>query len=313
MDTLNCIECFIRSAEAGSFANAARRLGLTPAAVGKNVARLEASLDVRLFQRSTRKLSLTEAGEYFLAEAAGGLSTLQLAMGNLTTLKSQPAGTLKVSMGLSFGREYMVPLLGEFLQRYPRVVPDWHFDNRQVDLIADGFDAAVGGGFDLPQGVVARELAPAHRILLASASYLEQAPALCSPADLPQHAGILIRSPQTGRVRPYPLRNREGLLAPIDIQPRMTLSDPEAACAAAQIGLGIALVSVAHALPYLERGTVQRVLPQWYVDTGATTLYFAGQKLLPQKTRVFVDFVVEQFKARGLETRLSALTGPARE
>ncbi|MGY4535135.1 DNA-binding transcriptional LysR family regulator [Pseudomonas sp. TE3786] len=311
MDTLNCIECFIRSAEAGSFAQAARRLGLTPAAVGKNVARLEDSLDVRLFQRSTRKLSLTEAGEYFLAEAAGGLSTLQLAMGNLTTLKSQPAGTLKVSMGLSFGREYMVPLLGEFLQRYPRVVPDWHFDNRPVDLIADGFDAAVGGGFDLPLGVVARELAPAHRILLASRAYLEQAPALRSPADLPQHAGILIRSPQTGRVRPWTLRNRDGLLAPIDIQARMTLSDPEAACAAAQIGLGIALVSVAHALPYLERGGVQRVLPDWYVDTGATTLYFAGQKLLPQKTRVFVDFVVERFKALGLEKRLSALEGPA--
>ncbi|HBX55086.1 MAG TPA: LysR family transcriptional regulator, partial [Pseudomonas sp.] len=82
MDTLNCIECFIRSAQAGSFAEAARRLGLTPAAVGKNVARLEASLDVRLFHRSTRKLSLTEAGEYFLADAAGGLSALQLAMGN---------------------------------------------------------------------------------------------------------------------------------------------------------------------------------------------------------------------------------------
>jgi DNA-binding transcriptional LysR family regulator len=299
MDTLNCIECFIRSAEAGSFAQAARRLGLTPAAVGKNVARLEGSLDVRLFQRSTRKLSLTEAGEYFLAEAAGGLSTLQLAMGNLTTLKSQPAGTLKVSMGLSF------------VQRYPRVVPDWHFDNRPVDLIADGFDAAVGGGFDLPLGVVARELAPAHRILLASKSYLETAPALRSPADLPQHAGILIRSPQTGRVRPWTLRNRDGLLAPIEIQPRMTLSDPEAACAAAQIGLGIALVSVAHALPYLEKGSVQRVLPDWYADTGATTLYFAGQKLLPQKTRVFVDFVVERFKALGLEKRLSALVGPA--
>lgn len=311
MDTLNCIECFVRSAEAGSFAQAARRLGLTPAAVGKNVARLEQTLDVRLFQRSTRKLSLTEAGEYFLTEAAGGLTTLQLAMGNLTTLKSQPAGTLKVSMGLSFGREYMVPLLGEFLQRYPRVVPDWHFDNRTVDLIADGFDAAVGGGFDMPLGVVARQLAPAHRILLASPAYLENAAALRSPADLPLHAGILIRSPQTGRVRPWTLRNREGVLAPIDMQARMTLSDPEAACAAAQMGLGLALVSVAHALPYLERGTVQRVLPDWYVDTGGTTLYFAGQKLLPQKTRVFVDFVVERFKALGLEKRLSALEGPA--
>lgn len=307
MDTLNCIECFIRSAQAGSFAEAARRLGLTPAAVGKNVARLEASLDVRLFHRSTRKLSLTEAGEYFLADAAGGLSALQLAMGNLTSLRSQPAGTLKVSMGLSFGREYMVPLLGEFLRRYPSIMPDWHFDNRQVDLVAEGFDAAIGGGFDIPQGVVARELAPAHRVLLAAPQYLEQAAPLDSPTDLPQHAGILIRSPQTGRVRPWTLRNREGLLASVEMKTRMTFSDPEAACVAAEAGLGIALVSTGHAQTYLRRGTVQRVLPDWYVDAGAISIYFAGQKLLPQKTRVFIDFVREQFQQQGLAKLLSAL------
>lgn len=307
MDTLNCIECFIRSAQAGSFAEAARRLGLTPAAVGKNVARLETSLDVRLFHRSTRKLSLTEAGEYFLADAVGGLSALQLAMGNLTSLRSQPAGTLKVSMGLSFGREYMVPLLGEFLQRYPRIVPDWHFDNRQVDLIAEGFDVAIGGGFDMPQGVVARELALAHRVLLAAPQYLEQAPQLNSPADLPQHAGILIRSPQIGRVRPWTLRNREGLLASVEMKTRMTFSDPEAACVAAEHGLGIALVSTGHAQMYLRRGTVQRVLPDWHVDAGAISIYFLGQKLLPQKTQVFIDFVREQFQQQGLARRLSAL------
>ncbi len=306
MDTLNCIDCFVRSAEAGSFAEAARRLGLTPAAVGKNVASLEARLGVRLFQRSTRSLTLTEAGERFLLESAGGLSSLQAAMANLASAQGQPAGVLKVSMGLAFGRYYILPLLDEFLRRYPAVQPDWHFDNRAVDLVAEGFDAAIGGGFDLSPGVVARELAPAHRVLLASPAYLQQHGEPRAPAELSEHAGILIRSPQTGRVRPWMLRNRAGQQASIDLKVRMTLGDPEAACHAAQQGLGITLVSTAHALPHLHSGALQRVLPNWYVDSGGISIYFAGHPLLPQKTRVFVDFIVEQFRRQGLAEQFSA-------
>ncbi|MWV13302.1 LysR family transcriptional regulator [Pseudomonas sp. R-28-1W-6] len=306
MDTLNAIECFVRSAEAGSFAEAARRLGLTPAAVGKNVARLEADLGVRLFQRSTRSLSLTEAGEHFLGEARGGLDTLRGAMNNLAGIEGQPVGTLKVSMGLAFGLNYIVPLLDEFLRRYPGVVPDWHFDNRAVDMIGEGFDAAIGGGFELPPGAVARELGPAHRVLLAAPAYLAQHAMPTSPSALRQHAGILIRSPQTGRIRPWLLRNRAGEQAAIELQQRMTLGDPEAACHAAQQGLGITLVSSAHALPYLQSGALQRVLPDWYVDSGAISIYFSGHKLLPQKTRVFVDFIVEQFRRQGLAEQFSA-------
>ncbi|MBD9484805.1 LysR family transcriptional regulator [Pseudomonas sp. PDM14] len=307
MDTLNCIDCFVRSAEAGSFAEAARRLGLTPAAVGKNVASLEARLGVRLFQRSTRSLTLTEAGERFLLESSPGLLSLQAAIANLASAQGQPAGVLKVSMGLAFGRYYILPLLEAFLQRYPAVQPDWHFDNRPVDLIAEGFDAAIGGGFELSPGVVARELAPAHRVLLASPAYLQQHGEPRTPDELHGHAGILIRSPQTGRVRPWMLRNREGLQAPIDLQVRMTLGDPEASCQAALMNLGITLVSMPHALPHLQSGALQRVLPGWYVDTGIISIHFAAQKLLPQKTRVFVDFVVEQFRAQGLDKRFSAL------
>lgn len=307
MDTLNCIDCFVRSAEAGSFAEAARRLGLTPAAVGKNVASLEARLGVRLFQRSTRSLTLTEAGERFLLESSPGLVSLQAAIANLASAQGQPAGVLKVSMGLAFGRYYILPLLEAFLQRYPAVQPDWHFDNRPVDLIAEGFDAAIGGGFELSPGVVARELAPAHRVLLTSPAYLQQHGEPRTPDELHGHAGILIRSPQTGRVRPWMLRNREGLQAPIDLQVRMTLGDPEASCQAALMNLGITLVSMPHALPHLQSGALQRVLPGWYVDTGIISIHFAAQKLLPQKTRVFVDFVVEQFRAQGLDKRFSAL------
>lgn len=297
----------VRSAEVGSFAEAARRLSLTPAAVGKSVSRLEARLGVRLFQRSTRSLTLTEAGQRFLTEVAASFTTIQNAVANLASAEGQPTGTLKVSMGTIFGRLYIVPLLAEFLRRYPAITPDWHFDNRQVDLIGQGFDAAIGGGFDLPQGVVARKLAPAHRVLVASPGYLAGQPAIDQPEDLQNHPGILIRSPQTGRIRSWPLTSRDHQYSPLDLKPRMTMSDSEAACSAAEQGLGIALVSMPFAVPYLRNGQLLRVLPDWYVDDGNISLYYTEHKLLPGKTRAFVDFVLEQFDEQGLPAAFSAL------
>jgi DNA-binding transcriptional LysR family regulator len=307
METFSSIECFVRSAEVGSFAEAARRLSLTPAAVGKSVAKLEARLGVRLFQRSTRSLTLTEAGQLFLSEVSASLTTIQNAVANLASAGGQPAGTLKVSMGTVFGRLYIVPLLGEFLQRYPAINPDWHFDNRQVDLIGQGFDAAIGGGFELPQGVVARRLTPAHRVLVASEDYLQKHAPISHPDDLRQHDGILIRSPQTGRVRSWQLTHRDQQHSPLTLRARMTMSDSEAACATAMQGLGIALVSMPFAVAYLQAGTLQRVLPDWFVDDGNISIYYAEHKLLPGKTRAFVDFVIEQFAEQGLGRRFSAI------
>src|SRR6201996_7488145 len=140
METLANLESFVRSAETGSFSAAARRLMLTPAAGSRNVALLERNLGVRLFQRSTRKLTLTEAGERFLVEIGGNLDALQAAIVSVSSDRSEPAGVLKVSMPPSFGMTYVMPLLPAFLARYPMVRPDWHFENRQVDLIAEGYD-----------------------------------------------------------------------------------------------------------------------------------------------------------------------------
>lgn len=307
METLNSIDCFVRSAEAGSFAAAARHLGLTPAAVGKNVAKLETNLGVRLFQRSTRSLTLTEPGARFLSEVRGGLSIIQSAIANLASSDGQPAGTLKVSMGTVFGRAYVMPMLGDFLARYPAIVPDWHFDNRQVDLVGEGFDAAIGGGFDLPPGVVASKLAPAHRVLVASRELTSSLPRLTSPADLATVDGIVVRSPQTGRVRPWVLRNRAGDEAPILLKVRMTMSDPDASCRAATMGLGVALVSTVHALSYLNDGSLVRVLPDWYVDGGTLSIYYSSQSLLPAKTRAFVDFIVAGFRKQRLAAQFAAV------
>jgi len=307
MESFGSIECFVRSAEGGSFAEAARHLSLTPAAVGKSVAKLEARLGVRLFQRSTRRLTLTEAGKLFLEEVSGSLITIQNAVANLASAEGRPVGTLKVSMGTVFGNRYVVPLLGEFLTRFPDISPDWHFDNRQVDLIGQGFDAAIGGGFELPQGVVARKLSPAHRILVASPDYLARRLPVHAPEDLGRCNGILIRSPQTGRIRSWQLTNRSREQQPLVLKPRMTMSDSEAACHASAQGLGISLVSMPMAVPFLDSGELQRVLPDWYVDDGNISLYYAEHKLLPGKTRAFIDFIIEQFAEQGLGQRFSAI------
>ena len=305
MQPLSHLESFVRSAETGSFSAAARQLGLTPGAVSKNVARLEAGLGLRLFQRSTRRLALTEGGEQLLQQISGALGTLADAVAGAAEAGRQPAGTLKVSMGQAFGREYLVPLLGEFLARYPAIVPDWHFDNRQVDLVGEGFDAAIGGGIQLTPGVVARELARIHVVAVAAPAYLAGKPVPAHPSELAAFDSIVRRSSPTGRLRTWTLRRAAGEEASVEARPRLIFSDPEAMCRAAALGLGIALVPMPFALPGLQSGALTRVLPGWYADSGPLSLYYPSKKLLPAKTRVFVDFVVERFRAAGFAQRMS--------
>jgi len=307
METLANLESFVRSAEAHSFSAAARRLGLTPAAVSKNVARLEANLGVRLFQRSTRRLTLTEAGERFLSEVSAGLQSVQDAIAGVAGAGGEPAGTLRVSLPMAFGLDHVLPLMHAFVARYPAVLPDWQFENRQVDLIAEGFDAAIGGGVELTPGVVARELAPVHVVALASPGYLAGRALPTHPADLAAFDGVVMRSALSGRIRSWNLRHAvTGEQVTLALQPRVVSNEPEALCRCAAMGLGVALVAVPHALPYLERGTLVRLLPDWYADAGAISLYFAGQRLLPGKTRAFIDFVVEHFRRERLAQRFAA-------
>lgn len=306
METLSNLESFVRSAEARSFSAAARRLALTPAAVSRNVARLEANLGVRLFQRSTRRLTLTEAGERFLVAVAGSLQGIQAAIADVATDAGQPTGTLKISMAPGFGADYVLPLLPDFLARYPAVQPDWHFDNRPVDLIAEGFDAAIGGIEPAP-GVVARELARVHIVAVASPSYLAGRREPRDPGELANWDGIAMRSVRHGRLHGRMLRHRRsGQEMAAEPRLRAVLNDPEAITRAALMGLGVALIAMPHALPHLEAGRLVRVLPQWHWDDGPISLYFPGQRLLPAKTRVFIDFVVEQFRAQRLAERLLA-------
>jgi DNA-binding transcriptional LysR family regulator len=305
METLANLESFVRSAETGSFSAAARRLALTPAAVSRNVALLERNLGVRLFQRSTRKLTLTEAGERFLVEIGGNLDALQAAIASVSTDRGEPAGVLKVSMAPTFGITYVMPLLPAFLARYPMIRPDWHFENRQVDLIAEGYDAALGGGFDLAPGVVSRALAPAHLVAVASPAYMAGRVPPADPGGLAELDGIVMRASRTGRVRHRTMRNTAGGEMPAQLGETIIVNDPAAMREAAILGLGVALLSVSDVLLSVERGELVRLLPRWYADAGAISIYYATRALLPAKTRVFVDFVVEAFERERLAERFA--------
>jgi DNA-binding transcriptional LysR family regulator len=309
MESLTNLESFVRSAELGGFSAAARRLSLTPAAVSRNVAKLERNLGVRLFQRSTRKLTLTEAGERFLHAIRNNLEELQASIARVSTGRGEPAGVLKVSLGLTFGVDYILPLLPNFLKRYPQVHPDWHFESRQVELIAEGFDAAISGGIDLAPGLVSRTLAPLHIIAVAAPSYMKGRTPPADPTGLAAFDGIVMRTLHTGRIRERVMRDAAGteMLAPL--KQTIMFDDPEAMCRAALLGLGVTLIAVPHALPHLESGALVRLVPQWYSDAGPISIYYATRTLLPAKTRVFVDFVVDEFRRQRLAERFAGSIG----
>lgn len=270
---------------------------------------LERNLGVRLFHRSTRKLTLTDSGERFLLAIKDNLEGLQQAISGVATDGGEPAGVLKVSMGLTFGADYILPLMPAFLTRYPGIRLDWQFATRQVDLIAEGYDAAIGGGIEWQAGIVSRALAPLHLIAVASPEYLKARKPPTDPADLAHYDGIAWRSPRTGRIRERLMRNAAGAEIPVRLAETIVLDDPEATCRAALLGLGVTLIAVSHALPHLERGSLVRLLPQWYSDGGPISLYYATRTLLPSKTRVFVDFVVQAFKRDRLAERFAGSLG----
>nr|WP_315251504.1 LysR family transcriptional regulator [uncultured Duganella sp.] len=293
------LDAFIASADEGSFSAAARRLGLTPAAVSKSVNRLELRLGVRLFQRSTRSLALTTDGERLYAQVRLPWSEIGDALTDLSQGAGKPAGTLKVALAHTVGRNYFVPLLEEFTRRYPDVVPDLYFDNHQVDLVAQGFDVAIGGGIELTDALIARELSSMHIVLAASPAYLKAHPAPSSPQELARHRGLLRRSLSTGRLLPWTLKNSAGQEVVASVRPVAVMDDPEALARAAASGMGIAMLPLAHALPLLDSGELARVLPDWHAETRPLSIYYSSRKLVPAKVRVFVDYIVEQFRASG--------------
>ncbi len=309
MESLANLESFLRSAEPGGFSAAARRLALTPAAISRNVAMLERNLGVRLFHRSTRKLTLTDAGERFLLAIKDNLEGLQQAVCDLAADGGEPAGVLKVSMGLDFGADYILPLLPAFLARYPGIRPDWRFD----DAAGRPDCGRLRCGDWRRHRAWRRASSPARShhcisLRLRRRPIRNRTPP-ADPAGLMAFDGIAWRSSRTGRIRERIMRDAAGTEICVRLKETIVLDDPEATCRAALLGLGVTLIAVCHALPHLERGTLVRLVPRWYADSGPISIYYANRTLLPAKTRGFVDFVIEAFKRDRLAERFAGSLG----
>ena len=161
----------------------------------------------------------------------------------------------------------------------------------------------MGGGFDLTPGVVSRALAPVHIVAVASPAYMAARVPPTDPSDLADLDGIVRRLSRTGRVRHLTMRDTVGSEMPARLGETIMISDPAAMREAAILGLGVALLAVPDVLSSIEQGELVRLLPRWYADAGAISIYYATRALLPAKTRVFVDFVVEAFERERLAER----------
>lgn len=286
----------IQTAASGSFSEAAKTLGLTPAAVSKNVAALEAHLKVRLFNRTTRRLSLTEEGRAFVERARLGLQALEEA-GSLATQGAEPEGLVRLNCAVGFGRRYVLPLLPAFFALHPKVRVELNLNDNQVDLIAGGFDIGIRGGSQPPEGMISRKICDIPAVLVATPRYLKAHGVPQTADDLAQHTLIRVRF-LNGRMNAWPVRAsaRSKDVQAVDLPAQLLISDPEIVLDAALLHMGIARIGRHHASEALARGDLVELLPKLHVGGEASmAMFYPHRAGLAPRVRVLVDYLMAQF------------------
>jgi len=293
MERLDAMAAFARVVEAESFSAAARVLGLSKSAVSKQVSRLEDRLGLRLLNRTTRRLSLTEAGAAFYQGCQRVVAEAEAAEQAVTHLAGAPRGRLRVNAPMSFGVRHVSPALPEFLGRYPELAVDLTLNDRMVDLVEEGFDVGVRVAPLVDSSLVARRLAPNRSVLSAAPAYLEARGAPRDIDELEHHACLIYSYQATGAG--WRLTGPGGARR-LNVSGPLKVNNGDAILAAALGGLGIALLPCFICGDDLRAGRLVRVLPDWGLasDSAVSAVYPAARHLSP-KVRVFVDFLVERF------------------
>jgi DNA-binding transcriptional LysR family regulator len=287
---------FARVVKAGSFAGAARRLGVTSSVASKHVAKLEQVLGVRLLNRSTRKLSLTEAGAAYYEHCARIVEEVESSKTAIAQLQAAPRGQLRVTAPVTFANTRLGPILREFFTRYPDIQIDMNASNRVVDLAEEAFDVAIRIARALPPNVVARELRPVRWHLCASPEYLEREGAPSHPANLSRHNCLTFPAAAPSTVWHF-VRGTESVEVAVhgSLQSNMV----EALHDLVLAGTGLTLLPGYIAGKDIREGKLRAVLEDWEIEAGSSlyAVYLPTRYLAP-KVRVFVDFLVEKFGSR---------------
>jgi len=296
MDKIRSLRFFVATLDGGSFAAAARAFGTDPSTVSKAIVRLESDLGIQLLLRSTRQLTMTSAGQQYAATARRLLEELTACEEGLRTQNEKPSGTLKLSVPVSYGRLYVLPMLQTFCQRYPNIHIDIRFDDGYVDIIEQGIDIAIRSGSVQDSQLIARQLSPIDFIICASKAYLEQHGNPATPEDFDRHTWIRFRYQQTGKLLPVMM---PGTGSECDPGRQFIVNDGEAMAEMCAQGLGLAQLPHFIARDWLASGAL---LPQFkslrQAGAGVYLLY-AKREHLPVRVKLFNDFVSETLEAQG--------------
>ena len=292
IDNLSGVALFVQLAQAGSFVAAARQAGISPSAVSKSLARLEQRLGARLFQRSTRQLSLTAEGKLFLARSERILAEMQAAQEELAGQRA-PRGRLR--LGLPELGGLFLPALADFARQHPAIALDLDFSDALADVVGDGFDAVMRIGAPPDSRLAARKLGQFRSCLVASPVYLARHGTPSHPLDLHQHACLHYRFRHSGKIEQWQLRQEAEVPMP-DLPLSMVCNNVEARLHFARQGLGIAWLPDFHVRGALADGSLVEVLRDYAIvghpGHSCWLLWPSGPHLAP-KVRALVDFLAE--------------------
>jgi DNA-binding transcriptional LysR family regulator len=294
MSLLSSMELFVAVANARGFRKAADMLDMPNSTLSRRISDLEKEIGVRLFHRSTRKVELTEAGQAYFRRCESIVAEARIAHESLQELAERPSGTLRVSMPVDLAITYLSPMLKAFGEQYPLIDFEMDLTPRRVDLVTDGFDCAIrmGAPPPTPSTLIARQVGLLPRYLYASPAYLRGAPPLKHPDDLQRHQ-CLIGAP-IGKQAQWTLTSRKKTVT-TTVSGRYTCNNVSMMRTLAALGLGIAVSAGPEAREEMERGDLQRVLPEW--DFAPIPVYaIIESRLIPSRVRLFIDFVQASLK-----------------
>lgn len=294
MDRVGDLTLFLRVLDLGSITAAAHSLDLSVAVASQRLKRLERDLGVRLLHRTTRRLHPTPEGAALAQQGRVLVEDLESLGTGLRETATEIAGTLRVTLSASFGRQYVSPLLPEFLALHPKLRISVHLSDQVVDLVSEGFDLAIRIGALEDSSLVARHVAPNRRVLCASPAYLKRRGNPRSPKDLTEHDCLLLFG-SSGRQDVWRLHDAQGEEHAIRVQGRFESNYGELLRDASVAGEGIAIHSLWHIADDLRAGRLRVVLPDCRLVTTAISAVMPQRRLVPPRVGAFVDFLVARF------------------
>ncbi|MEG5563309.1 LysR family transcriptional regulator [Enterobacter ludwigii] len=293
-DYLGDVEVFIAVVEHGSFTAAAVALSTTPSVLSRAVSRLETRLGRQLLQRTTRRVGLTEAGRVYLEQARSAFSLLDEAERDGQGQEGDLTGRVRMSVPTTYGHYRLPPLLARFSQHYPRVQVDLNITNRNVDLIAEGFDLAIRLGQMPDSGLVARKLEDAALLLVASPAYLHRMGTPQTLDDLHRHMCLPFILPRTGRIAPWVFREDERDVDWLPVSPIETSDDVLGVVSLAEHGMGICQSYEFIVQDRIQRGQLVEVLPHLRGRSRPFSVIFAPHRRQSVATRAMIDLLTTQ-------------------